>query len=821
MKHLGIILLFFLCTLSATAQLPYIIFQKQPSSGIHSPSCDASGNIYLGGTSPKISDDPAWNWDEKYVIIALENGCTPDSISCSIHNTSGDPTYERSLFAPGPIYTIYESADKGFIEGRSIWTKQTKDYNPNNPYDLKKKLSPTTRYIKLSYKGNFAAIFSDLTVISTKTLVSIKAECDGESIADPKENSYPCGNTVQIEAMEIDGYCFSEWDDHVTTPSRTITVPTTTTSYTAHYVKQVDVIIQSNNSELGLVYFQDDGSSTKAAEKSKKICPKAPITVVAEPSSCYTFSHWESDGKEISKVSHYTFNPGNDTTITAVFKQVKVTIKSNNPELGLVYFEDDGSSTKAEEKSKTICPGTSITVVAVPEEGKSFSHWESSNWEQKPTDQYYNFDPDNDVTITAVFNDIVAHSKQIAIDDNIVNGTQESIEYEGDCYIEYGSDVDRDFPCHRISKLLRRNTSTNEEEEIEPTVYRSPDYSYVEFEMPKGNISYIFTLVLTPIQYHIKVYNQEEEIKELSVSEKYDCDKGNTYTFNKQCYEFKEWDANYTIHKYDENSDSGVTSENKELSETEQNNPTLTIPSESVEDITFTAYVTPKQYTISVTIEPDEEGDPHGSVNIKQGDEILTNPATIPCGAKVTLTAIPETCYEFVEWTKENDPDFKDSDNPLEIYPGDIDDAENATYIAHFRPIGVQLYLITLDENKKEIPEEVPKELTFDYTCGQKYILNPTDYINDPCLTFYRWRIEPEDIFAGADGDKITIPSELEHSITIYLDAIPKTFTASVSVQPELDSEGNPKKDSSGKTIYHGKANINKVPPNTGDNTEP
>ena len=330
--------------------------------------------------------------------------------------------------------------------------------------------------------------------------------------------------------------------------------------------------------------------------------------------------------------------------------------------------------------------------------------------------------------------------------------------------------------------------------------------------MPTDNISYIFTLVLTPIQYHIEVYDQttKEEINELSVSKKYDCEKDNTYTFNEQCYEFKKWDANYTIHVYDE--DSGVKSEVRELSETAQNNSTLTIPSGAVEDITFTAYVTKKQYTISVTIEPDEEGEPHGSVNIKQGDEILTNPATIPCDAKVTLTAIPETCYEFVEWTKENDSDFKDSDNPLET-----DDTEDAKYIAHFQPIGVKLYLVTLDDKKGD-----QEELPFDYNCGQKYTLKPTDYIKDPCLTFYQWRGEPEGIITGTDGDnKIIIPANLQQSITVYLDVITKTFTATVSVPPELDSEGKPKKDSSGNPIYHGEANITKVPRDTDDNTEP
>ena len=740
MKRLGIILLFFLCTLSATAQLPYnhemtqadfddasIMIQKQPSSGVHSPSCDASGNIYLGGTSTNVFDSPAWNWDEKYVIIALrEDDCSPNKLSFKLSLTNNAAT----LFKDDNVSPLISFS---FSSDNMTWSDPTsKRYTIVNwlqkdfeiPID-----NSDTRYVKLSYEGNFAAIFSNLKVIS-ENIVTINAECDGEPIAYPQKNSYPCGNTVQIEAPDVEGYCFFQWSDGTKTQSREIIVNPTTTSYTAQYV------------------------------------------------------------------------------------QVEVNIKSADSDLGLVYFEDDGISTKAEEKSKKICPGTSITVVAVPKTGKSFSHWESGG-EQISTDTYYKFSPTNDINITAVFNNKVAHSKQIALDDRMVDDTKEPFESESDFIIEFGSSIDRDFPCYRISKLLRRNTSTNEEEEIEPTsIYRSQDYSYVEFEMPTDNISYIFTLVLTPIQYHIKVYDQttEEEINELSVSKKYDCEKDNTYTFNEQCYEFKKWDANYTIHVYDEDEDSGVKSEVRELSETEQNNPTLTIPSGAVEDITFKAYVTKKQYTISVTIEPDEEGEPHGSVNIKQGDEILTNPATIPCGAKVTLTAIPETCYEFVEWTKENDPDFKDSDNPLET-----DDTEDAKYIAHFQPIGVKLYLVTLDDDKKGVQEELP----FDYNCGQEYTLKPIDYIKDPCLTFYRWRVEPEGIITGADEDKITIPSELEHSITIYLDAIPKTFTASVSVQPELDSEGKPKKDKSDNIIYHGGANITKVPRDTDDNTEP
>ncbi len=732
LKRLGIILLFFLCALSVTAQLPYnhvvqetdltdtsIFIEWDKGQGGHSWH---NGGVCLGGTStdwlPIGAQLPAYNWNEKYVIIALEDDCAPDKLYFSVSNTANRPTSEDRT-AP-PIYAIFESATNDFGTD-AVWSedkKQSETVCTNNNISLKS----DTRYIKLSYKGNFAAIFSNLKVTKKPDVtITIKQKINNQQETSQQTISACEGSTVTITAEDIDDYCFSQWSDGTKTQSRKFKVTSNTTSYTAQYVSPVTITLNTYPDEGGTATFEDGSTS-------RTDCPGKKVHIKADPSPGWSFVSWSSN-PEWKKSQSITL-PTQNTTYTANFQEGK---------LHTLRFID--------------------------------------NTEKLPIKEYKESEEEGLYSLT---------------------------EGTGSFWIsEHIIPICPDKSSYKIDSLQKESTKDTY---YISNIYLFSDEEYTEIGFPdKENQSgTTYTCYISPIRYLVQFKdNISHNILKIDTIE-YDC-SSKEYTFEDDCYNFISWENTYSTYTHDDET-GRFNSTNLPINET---NNTLTLPNGLVYDAIFTAYVTQKQHTISATIEPDEEGESHGSVKIKQGNETLTSPTTIFCGSEVTLTATPETCYEFVEWTKGNDSEFKDSDNPLEI------DAEDATYIAHFQPIGIKLYLVTLDEDKKE-------QIQFDYNCGQEYTLKPTDYIKDPCFTFYQWRVEPEGIITGADSEnKITIPAELQQSITVYLDVIHKTFTATVSVQPELDSEGKPKTDSSGNPIYHGEANITKVPRDTDDNTEP
>ena len=101
------------------------------------------GNNVLGG----------FDFDDKYVVIALANNATPTRVTATTktRDTAGLNTGASSVY-----FSISESADnETFTE---VWTSGSK----KNDIDVT--LSADTRYLKVLYSGNFAGCVEGLTV---------------------------------------------------------------------------------------------------------------------------------------------------------------------------------------------------------------------------------------------------------------------------------------------------------------------------------------------------------------------------------------------------------------------------------------------------------------------------------------------------------------------------------------------------------------------------------------------------------------------------------------------------------------------------------
>lgn len=114
---------------------------------------DASGEgVRLGGSNTGIAPgSPAWNWDDKYVILALPANGQPEKINF-IHRTNNNNASSAEWY-------VAESADGE--QWSNAWTTNSKS---SSAQSREVALQSTTRFVKLCYSGNFAGYFFSVVV---------------------------------------------------------------------------------------------------------------------------------------------------------------------------------------------------------------------------------------------------------------------------------------------------------------------------------------------------------------------------------------------------------------------------------------------------------------------------------------------------------------------------------------------------------------------------------------------------------------------------------------------------------------------------------
>ena len=153
-----------LIALCATAQLSYNVELTQadfnnPSTIIKKEGkIEWDGGIRCGGTNTGAVSDDAWNWDDKAVVIALAAG-VPDKLMFK-HATNNSTSTKGSADWSAPDWYVHESADGN--TWKQVWTVNYNSKDLSNEQTVS--LSPTTRYIRLCFSGNFAGYFKNIKV---------------------------------------------------------------------------------------------------------------------------------------------------------------------------------------------------------------------------------------------------------------------------------------------------------------------------------------------------------------------------------------------------------------------------------------------------------------------------------------------------------------------------------------------------------------------------------------------------------------------------------------------------------------------------------
>lgn len=94
-----------------------------------------------------------FNYDDKYVVIALAEGAQPERMTA---NTLTRDTWGLNTGATDVLFTVATSVDN--VEFTEVWSSKSK----KNDIDVE--LPAEARYVRVLYSGNFAGCFQNLTV---------------------------------------------------------------------------------------------------------------------------------------------------------------------------------------------------------------------------------------------------------------------------------------------------------------------------------------------------------------------------------------------------------------------------------------------------------------------------------------------------------------------------------------------------------------------------------------------------------------------------------------------------------------------------------
>jgi len=170
--------------------------------------------------------------------------------------------------------------------------------------------------------------------------------------------TYPFGTRISIHATPNSQWVFTQWNDNVTTATRTVTVPKgTVVTYTAMFqpVPRGTIICSNSPPQGGTI----TGCGSYPVGQN--------ITLSAQPSQGWTFSQWQ-DGSSNATVNFTV--PAGTYAVTAYF------VTNTYGTIAVAAEPANGGTVSG---SGTYPVGQSVTVSAVPAANFSFTQWQDGN----------------------------------------------------------------------------------------------------------------------------------------------------------------------------------------------------------------------------------------------------------------------------------------------------------------------------------------------------------------------------------------------------------------------------------------------------------
>ncbi|MEE0912501.1 MAG: InlB B-repeat-containing protein [Paludibacteraceae bacterium] len=336
----GAVLMFSPLFVSGQAQLPFTMTEAALKDA---SICTVTGTkIYSwdGGvvlSNEKIgSGGGGWNWDDKTLRITVAGH--PDSIYYSAsHSSSATGNAFIGSTVDGRLAWLLKESSDGVIWDVLV---DTEEEAPN----FAVKLSPTTKYIDIVYRGNLAGYIKNLRITP---IYKLKVVSDGKVL---REEFVRAGTPITIDEQPTkDCYKFVGWDkENITTmPANDLTVTAKFEAITYESYFKV------TNEELGV---------TESDFSQQFVCG-TDVSVMSPSQTGYKFGGWEPEPPTKADASM------DGATYTAKWTHTLYTLT--------IVFEDDSIV-------KQLHYGDS-TKVEIPElDGYRFDRWVSVPPETMP-----------------------------------------------------------------------------------------------------------------------------------------------------------------------------------------------------------------------------------------------------------------------------------------------------------------------------------------------------------------------------------------------------------------------------------------------------
>ena len=331
-KFYTLILIAFMGIGQVFAQLPYNTTLTQSHYNNSSVIVGKSGSISWSNGIHLGNGGGGFNWNDKYVTIALDQQSIPYQLKLKYKCTNVGST--------DPDWYVDESSDN--TNWTRVWNTQSSSTSTSGLQTID--LSKSTKYIRLIYSGNFGGIYSDISVSDQAYVNDPKVGDNIISSLDFGANTISSGveeKTFDIEWCNVNALT-------VTSDNALFTVSPASFGGKAQYGTQTITVGYNRNQEVGEhsgIITITNGSITKT------------VTISGATTKREQAIHWNTD----LVATNFTMNAEDALTGADL-------AMADNEEAVLTYSSDDENVIAVSEDGKTLYAvdnGTAtITVTA-------------------------------------------------------------------------------------------------------------------------------------------------------------------------------------------------------------------------------------------------------------------------------------------------------------------------------------------------------------------------------------------------------------------------------------------------------------------------
>ena len=355
-----------------------------PDKGYRFEHWQVSGNVEI--------DE---NLSEQVIVVEedleLKAHFVPDlyRVTVELAEQGGSFNFEDREFAPDTDVTVTASPDDGFAFTR--WE--------SGDVEIAAPDQTVFKFVMPHHDVVITGYFDPITY-RFRVIAGTGGSVTVDGVAPNSRGEYECHyeDTFDLLAEPDENYLFAGW---AVTNGADVTSPDNVSTTLICPASDFTVRAQFASSIKELIVTSTEGGSVSPREGVFRFGVENILDLLALPEEGYVFSTWECsspDGKFTDpKDPSASFTmPDADCTVTAVFTKggYRLTV------LSTVGGRVGGSSTGNSDLN------AQIPVIATPEEGYVFSHWESSVegvlWDPAASETVVKM-PGEDVKVTAIF----------------------------------------------------------------------------------------------------------------------------------------------------------------------------------------------------------------------------------------------------------------------------------------------------------------------------------------------------------------------------------------------------------------------------------